>query len=180
MNGKKKNVSVELSDWGKAFDVKPKRAQRSLKEGEYDPEVRAAQARRRANRKYYEKNKARLNKKRRAHLQSPTGQYQSCKKRAKKYGVEWSLTFDEWWNVWTSAPKVFDLDTKLLKPAYLVRGNNPIKNTQMCRIDTSKGWEAGNVEIRYKLQPIPESGMVPDWSIEEGRALTWEEMSDVD
>ena len=172
------NKSVKLGSLAELFEVKPKRAQRSLAKGEYDPEVKARIKRRKRQRRYYEKNRERLNRKRRGYLQSPKGQWTACKRRAAKAGQAWELSFEDWWELWTEAPKCFDLEANLLKPAYLLRGNNPIKNTQMRRKDTSKGWTVDNVEIIYKNQPIPESGMVPDWSVDEGRALTWEEMKD--
>jgi hypothetical protein len=178
MATKTEEVRVKLGDMEFKTEIPEKRPQRSLKEGEFDPELKASQARRRAARAYYHRNKKKLNARRKAYFQSPQGQFYSAKRRAQNAGAEWHMTFEEWWNVWTSAPKVFDLADKLHKPAYLMRGVSPIKNTQMCRKDTSKGWSADNVEIRYKLQPIPDSGMVPDWSVDDGRPLTWEEMEE--
>ena len=165
-----------MTTWTDRFAIEEPEPQRKLKKGEYDPEVRKRKAQRRARRKYYEKNKEELNRKRRAHLRSPKGQFGSCKQRAKRRDQEWNLTFEEWWDIWCDAPNVFVEEERLHKPAYMARGNNPLKHTQMCRLDTSEPWEVGNVEIRFKNQPIPKSGMVPDWNIDEGRPYTWAEM----
>lgn len=165
---------LKLRSWAELLPEEEYPAQKKLKydrklQKKYDPEVRKAAARRRASRNYYEKHKEELNRKRKALQRSPKGQWKSAKKRALDAGMEWSLTFEEWLDVWTSAPKVFDDKAKLWKPAYLMRGNKPTECTQMCRLDTSRGWHKDNVEIRYKLQPIPEHGVLPDWDISNGR-----------
>jgi hypothetical protein len=167
-------MKIKLKNWSELLPEEDYPAQKQLKydkklQKKYDPKVRAAKARRRASRKYYEKNKEALNRKRKAHQRSPRGQFQSAKRRAERAEQEWRLTFEEWLDVWTQAPKVFDNKAKLWKPAYLMRGNKPTECTQMCRLDTSRGWHLDNVEIRYKLQPIPKHGVLPDWDISNGR-----------
>lgn len=61
------------------------------------------------HREYYLKNKDKIKKTSKAFAQVwlllPEGQYSVQKRKAKQRGIEWKLTFEEWWDIWQSSGK---------------------------------------------------------------------------
>ncbi len=101
-----------------------------------------------AQKRYYEKNKARLNHKRAKYLRRPKPSYHRAKRKAERRGHVWELTFEEWWNVWATAPRVWNDEKAFKDTAWNLRGSNHSSHTQMVRIDTAKGWTKDNVRIQ--------------------------------
>lgn len=79
------------------------------------------------NRKAYLEGKRRVNNRRRA---TPQGKYLDHKHRAKQSGIEFKLSFEEWWNLW--------------EPHWHERG---IGGKVMCRANDEGAYELGNVRI---------------------------------
>lgn len=75
----------------------------------------------------YLANRKKTNDKRRS---TPEGKYLDHKHRAKQCGIEFNLTFDEWWEIW--------------QPHYEDRG---IGKLVMCRFNDEGSYEVGNVRI---------------------------------
>ena len=110
----------------------------------------ACKAKQRANRKYYEENKARLNEQRRLNARKPRGAFLRARKKARERGEEWELTFEEWKDLW------FDENTKFrdpkdgfVKQAWKLRGSNYKTCTQMRRRDTDASWNRENCRIVF-------------------------------
>jgi hypothetical protein len=133
---------------------------------------RSAESRRKARERYrrwYQKNKEEVHRKKRMRYNTPRGAFYHARASAKARGEEWEMELEEWYQVWEEAPDVFDDRVGYVRRPFAMRGRSPYKNTQLCRVDTSKPWAYDNVEIRYKLQPLPEdSSPVPDWDVVRG------------
>ena len=113
---------------------------------------------------YRNKHKDTINKQRRLNEQEPVGAYKKAARRAKYKKQRWDITFDNWFHVWNSCPKVFDDSTNTYKHAWQMRGGGNLqKHTQMRRRDTNLGWIVSNVEIMYRNQSIPDHGIVALW-----------------
>jgi hypothetical protein len=165
-----------MNDWLDDLDIisldyefKETETQKKIKTGELDPEVRKTMQRRASNRRYHQKNKDRLNVRRRERAATIRGTFLAARHRARSKDEGWELSFEEWENVWESAPDVWDEQAKLYRRPFAMRGRSPSKCTQICRKDTNKPWHVDNVEIRYKLQAVPEDGVVGDWDLEKAR-----------
>lgn len=112
---------------------------------------------------YRNKHKEEINARRRMQEQEPLGAYKKARRRAKYKHQEWNISFDNWFNVWNSCPKVFDDSVDVYRHAWTMRSGNLQEGTQMRRLDTNKGWQVGNVAIYYRNQRIPEHGIVAPW-----------------
>jgi hypothetical protein len=112
---------------------------------------------------YRNKHKDRINQQRRDKEQEPLGAYKKARRRAKYKGQHWDISFDNWFQVWNSCPKIFDDSMGLYRHAWQMRSGDIQKGTQMRRIDADRGWIATNVEIIYRNQPIPAHGIVALW-----------------
>jgi hypothetical protein len=112
---------------------------------------------------YRNKHKEEINARRREQEQEPLGAYKKARRRAKYKHQAWDISFDNWFNVWNSCPKVFDDSVDVYRHAWTMRSGNLQEGTQMRRLDTNKGWQVGNVAIYYRNQRIPEHGIVAPW-----------------
>lgn len=145
-------------------------AKRRKKLGKPDPELIKWSNRRKAERRWREKNKDEINKKRRFYNKTPRGAYKKMKAKAQERDVEFELTFEGFVSAWENCPAVFDHESRTWRSAWSMRGSNIQKHTQLCRIDTEKPWADDNVEVRYKNQPVPEDGKVGEWCFEKVEA----------
>jgi hypothetical protein len=150
------------------FPEKP--AQRSLRDGSTHKEVRDSINKRKYNRTYYNKNKDTLNERRKQRARTVRGAFLNSRTRARSRGEDWVITEEEWTRLWEECPEVWDTDRKLYRKAFYMRGRSPYQSTQVCRKDTSLPWSYDNMEIRYKLQPVPADGVVGDWDYVNGCA----------
>lgn len=98
---------------------------------------------------YRNKNKAKLNRKRRLRDSAPPGAYRKAVRRAKYKKQPWNLTMEEWFGLWDEAPDVIDPDRGFLVRPWAVRGSNPYRNSQMQRVDQDGPWEVGNAGITF-------------------------------
>jgi hypothetical protein len=112
---------------------------------------------------YRNKNKASINAQRRMQEQEPVGSYKKARRRAKYKGQAWNISFENWYNVWNSCPRIFDDSLDIYQHAWQMRSGDIQKGTQMRRLDTNKGWQVGNVAIYYRNQRVPEHGIVAPW-----------------
>lgn len=126
----------------KAWRKREKRLKERL-DKEYDRKHRRALAQHR----YYEKNKAKLNRIRILKARQPTGVYEKARRRAALKEQEWNFSFDEWWSIWANAPDVFDPDKGMKVEAWKLRGNDCSRNTQMVRRDKDGPWSTDNCYI---------------------------------
>ena len=122
--------------------------------------------------RYYKRNKERIRAARQLKRQLPEHAYAKAKRKARERDIDWTLSFEEWLEVWESCPKVFDKDSGFWVPAYQLRGGNVFENTQMARADLDKGFTRQNVYISLKNQPVPEDGIVGDWDIANNRPFS--------
>lgn len=73
-------------------------------------------------------------------------------KRYKKRGTtnyEWSLSLNEWFNMWGSIEAI-EVGKNFYKPAYLLRGRDRNRDVQLKRIDETRGWTLTNMSIIYR------------------------------
>lgn len=84
--------------------------------------------------------------------------YRQHKSNAKRRGIEFDFTFEEWWDVWA--------------PHYANRGTGP-GNLQMCRTRDEGPYKAGNVRIdtresnsKEAVQTMARRKDISDWTIE--------------
>lgn len=117
--------------------------QKELIDKEYDRQLR----RKLAQQRYYEKNKAKLNRIRALKARQPDQVFKKARLRAKRRGQEWQLTFDEWWSLWCNAPEVYDKAKGMKVPAWNLKGSDCSRNTQMKRRDTDGPWSTDNCYI---------------------------------
>ena len=118
---------------------------------------------------YRNKNKAAINAQRRAQEQEPMGAYKKARRRARYKKQPWDISFDNWFHVWNSCPKIYDDMEGMYRHAWSMRSGDIQKGTQMRRLDTNKGWQVGNVEIVYRNQSIPAHGVVALWDYREDK-----------
>ncbi len=99
-------------------------------------------------------------------LPDPALKYLLNKNSAKKRGIKWKLSFDEWWSLW--------------KPHYSKRGRKSMQKC-LCRELDSGCYEVGNVRIdyvkansqerclvnniKYKWKPNSSRSYIPEWHI---------------
>ena len=121
-----------------------------------DKAIERAHNQKQAKRRYYEKNKEELNRKRNLMNSMPKYAYNKAKWRAENKGQEWSFTEDEYLNMWFESPRILDEVTGFLKTAWSRRGSNPATCTQMVRKDINGPWSVDNCQILYRGEPIPE------------------------
>jgi len=115
-----------------------------------DKELSAEIARKRAQSRYYERNKEKLNKQRALRDRTqPEYAYRKAVYRAGWKDQEFNLTFEEWVRVWEETRNVPDPETGFLVRPWAKRGADSSRCAQMVRIDSSKPWEVGNVRIEY-------------------------------
>lgn len=115
-----------------------------------DKALSAVIARKRAQSRYYKKNKDKLNRERALRDRTdPRYAYRKAQYRAGWKDQEFNLTFDEWISVWENTRSVPDPETGFLVRPWAKRGADSSRCAQMVRIDTEKPWEIGNVRIEY-------------------------------
>lgn len=136
---------LQLKPGGRAWR-KRERAKKAAEDQELEREL----ARKRAQSKYYRKNKKELNRQRALRNKAPEYAYQKARLRAKANGIPWEFTLEEWAGVWMAASKVVNPANGFLVPAWSMKGSNPSTSTHMVRKDTSKGWSVDNCRIAYK------------------------------
>lgn len=78
--------------------------------------------------------KAKLRENQRAYALSPKGKYTSQRAHAKKRGIPFLLTFEEWWSVWEASGKFSQMGAKL-------------GDYCMCRVGDTGPYVLGNVYI---------------------------------
>lgn len=127
-----------------------------------DRAIERAHNQKQAARKYYERNKAELNRKRQLKNSLPGYVYMKSKWRAEHNGFDWDFTEDTWLAMWMACPRIRDADTGFYVTAWSLRGSNAGTSAQMVRLNLAKGWSPENCEIQYRGEAIP---------LEEGR---WE------
>jgi len=125
------------------------RRREKLKQKIKDKEYEADLARKRAQARYYRRNKHRLNKDRALRNRQPDYVYAKARDRAARRGQEWGFTFDNWVELWLSAPKVVDEESGFIVTAWSKKGSNPATSAQMMRRDLSQGWNPDNCYIAY-------------------------------
>lgn len=81
---------------------------------------------------YYARNRARKSAANRAYNKTPYGRYCDQRKSARKRGIEFKLTFDEWTALWNGK--------------YHLRGNRP-DDLCMARNGDTGAYEIGNVHL---------------------------------
>ncbi len=93
-----------------------------------------------AQKRYYNTDKGRATQAR--YNASPKAKYTQQKSHAKSRGIEFLLTFEEWWSYWTG---VFHL-----------RGKAP---GQLCmsRYNDEGAYEVGNVSIKFHSENVAEA-----------------------
>lgn len=88
---------------------------------------------------------------------TPKGRYRKQKEHAKRRGIGFKISFDEWWSVWQSSGK------------YELRGRGKGRYC-MCRYNDSGAYEIGNVYIdewtnnialQHKLSPHLKNNLQP-------------------
>jgi len=118
---------------------------------------------------YRNKHKERINQQRRDQEQEPLGAYKKARRRAKYKKQKWDISFENWFHVWNSCPKIYDDEMGIYRHAWQMRSGDLQKGTQMRRIDPDKGWMVTNVEIVYRNQPVPAHGVVALWDYKRGK-----------
>lgn len=118
---------------------------------------------------YRNKHKERINAQRRLLEQEPVGAYKKARRKAIYKKIPWEISYENWWNVWASCPKIFDDERGVYRQAWAMRSNDIQRGTQMRRINPDKGWYVSNVQIVYRNQPIPEHGIVAPWDFRNDR-----------
>lgn len=88
-------------------------------------------------------------------LPEPLKRFNSNKHNAISRGIEWNLTFDEWWALW--------------KPYYHLRGHGKGK-MNLCRDADQGAYEVGNVRIDTFSANMAENGRVIHLSAKVRRA----------
>lgn len=142
--------------------------QKAIRDKEISVEERKKILRRVYNGRYYNKNRARLNRRRNERHATPRGAFLSTRQRAKWREEEWTMSFEEWTRLWMDAPDVWDVGMKMYRRPFSMRGRGP-NCVQLCRKDLDGPWSIENVEIRYKNQKVPADGVVPDWDFAESK-----------
>ncbi len=82
--------------------------------------------------------------KRKAWRESPKGRYAHQKNTAKYRGIEFKLSFDEWWDIWQASGKWDE------------RGSSG-EHYCMCRKEDLGAYELGNVRIDTHIGNLKES-----------------------
>lgn len=118
---------------------------------------------------YRNKHKERINAQRRLLEQEPEGAFKKARRKALYKKIPWELSYENWWNVWASCPKVYDEERGTYRQAWAMRSHDIQRGTQMRRVDTDKGWMVSNVHIVYRNQPIPAHGIVAPWDFRNDR-----------
>ena len=121
-----------------------------------DTAIERAHNQKQAKRRYYEKNKEVLNKKRALKNSMPDYVYTKCKWRAEHRGIEWKFTKDQYLDMWYNTPRIRDDETGFLVTAWSLRGGNAATSAQMVRKDIDGPWSVENCEIQYRGEPIAE------------------------
>lgn len=130
------------------------RKREKLKKLAEEERVERDLARKRAQKKYYEKNKDYLNRKRALRNRQPEYVYRKAELKARRRGQKWALTFEEWIDIWMSAPQVYDEEIGFEVPAWHKKGPNSAECTQMMRRDLDKGWAYDNCYISYQGEEL--------------------------
>lgn len=101
-----------------------------------------------SNKQYQQKNPDKIKCWQHKYNQTPKGKFAISKRRAKQRGIEWQLTFDEWWNLWQSSGK-WDQRGRGRGKYLLCRTNDCGAYTVLnVRVDT---WE-NNMDERDRLR----------------------------
>lgn len=134
-----------------------KRRKRKVKPplpSERDPErareVAKKYSSRRTNKRYYQKNREKLNSRRRARAATLRGTFLTSRARAKRRGQNWEITQEEWNQIWGDAPDIYDETLMYKRRPFVMRGPNPHQDVQFARIDDQGSWRYNNVCIKYK------------------------------
>lgn len=91
--------------------------------------------------------------------------YSQHKANAKNRGIEFKLSFDEWWSLW--------------KPHYHNRGRN-LGNFVMCRNMDKGAYEVGNVTIGYIKANAKTRAVVGFEKVMKTRKEAWSSNTDID
>lgn len=142
-----KTLEDRLSDNKMKIGGKAHRRQLRRERAAEDAELEKQIGRARTQAKYYEKNKEHLNRLRVIRGRTPKNVYRKARKRAIERGQEWLFSFEEWWSMWSSAPRIKDPRDGFTKPAFECKGGNYLTDTQMCRRDTDGPWSPENCFI---------------------------------
>jgi len=103
------------------------------------------------HRQYYQENKERIKSLRlereRAWIKTPKGRYSIQKRSAKKRGIAWELSFEEWWKLWEESGHWDDRGTGTSK--YCI-----------CRLNDYGPYKIGNIRIDTNSTNGKESYMI--------------------
>lgn len=127
---------------------------RVLEKAQQDHEFNRKYGRAKAQAKYHAKNREALNRARALRARLPQAVYRRSKHRAEERGQTWEFSFEEWWAMWESAPRVLDIKTGFTRSAWAMRGGNFHHDTQMMRRDTTGPWNVTNCFIGIKGEPL--------------------------
>jgi hypothetical protein len=115
------------------------------------------------HREYYLKNRERIiawqREKEKEWLKTPKGIFSVQKRKAKQRGIEWQLSFDQWWELWEKSGKWNERGVDgYAMCRYSDTGSYSVDNI---RIDTFKNNSLENYEImgidnkgRFQKKPI--------------------------
>jgi hypothetical protein len=121
-------------------------------------DTRTAEDRREYRKEYYIKNQERLRayhiekyQKNKEHIQTrnreyekefiktPKGKYSVQKRKAKRRGIEWQLTFEDWWEIWQQSGKWEERGWGKYKYAMCRHGDSGPYSRENVFIDTNAG-----------------------------------------
>jgi len=105
----------------------------------------------------YHKHAKEYNKAKRAVAQRIDGRFKDAVRGARKRGVGWKFTQDEWEHAWMEAGWIRIPGTQSVAnpngdvvPAFAIRGSHAYNNTCMKRINLDKPWGIDNYKIMYR------------------------------
>jgi hypothetical protein len=147
LESKRRLIRIGGRAWRKRL-----REAKEAKDRELELQLRRA----RTQQKYYLKNRERLNRERAMRQKRPHEVYTRAKARAERRGQEWKFSYEDWVDVWDSAPRVWNPRKAFYDTAWNMKGGNYRTDTQMCRIDTDGPWATDNVFIGINGHPLEE------------------------
>ena len=122
--------------------------------------------------KCYRKHAEEYNRAKRLKAGTIEGRYKDAKLGARKRGIGWEFTSDEWEHAWTEAGYIRIPGTQSIAnphgdvvPAFALRGSHAYRNTCMKRIDIDKPWGPNNYRIMFRGEEI---GPDNEWSVHKG------------
>jgi hypothetical protein len=143
--------------------------EKDFERNEAEQEYARAEASKARKLRCYHKHKENYNKAKRAVAARIEGRFKAAKQGARKRGVGWEFTPEEWERAWQEAGWIRVPGSQSeanpqgdIVPAFALRGAHRYNNTCMQRLDLGKPWGPSNYRVMFRGQEV---GPDNKWSV---------------